>query len=186
MFKKAKPIWISADINSERYADFYADFKVGFSVSGEIQGKSLIFNIAAESDYAAYLNGKLVSFGAYKGYPQKKFYNSVDLADYVFSGENELIITVLHEGINTSRSICSGAGVIFEAVVKDFAADKTGAKKTEKPAYKSVNGTFGEKNASEEVLFFSDKNVLCRKNPDYKSGYKKIITEQLEIGRAHV
>lgn len=178
MFKKAKPIWISKDTKSERYADFYADFKVEFPYLGELKGKSLIFNVAAENDYAAYLNGKLVSFGAYKGYPQKKFYNSVDLTGFVSDNKNELVITVWHEGINTARSICSGAGVIFEAVIKDK-KESSGGQKSEKPAYNAVNGTFDEKNESEKVLFFSDENVLCRKNPQYKSGYKKLITEQL-------
>lgn len=170
MFEKAKWIWTGENYKSEIYSDFYADFIVEF-FSPDLLNKNLILNVAAENDYAAYLNGKLVSFNAFKGYPDLKFYNLVVLNDFLVSGKNELVITVWHEGVNTSRSINSGAGVIFEGVLTP--------KNIEKAAYKPVSGTFIQNAVGGEVLFFSDKNVLCRKNPHFKSGYKKIITEQL-------
>lgn len=174
MLKKAKWIWTSKNYKSDEFCDYYADFKVEFN-SPELLNKNLILYIAAENDYAAYLNGQLVSFNAFKGYPDLKFYNAALLNDCLVKGKNELIITVWHEGINTSRSINSGAGVIFKAILTNGEKGDN----CEKPAYKPVNGIFDKKEEDEEVLFFSDENVLSRKNPNFKSGYKKIVTEQL-------
>lgn len=170
MFEKAKWIWVGENYKSEIYCDFYADFKIEFT-SPDLLNKNLILNVAAENDYAAYLNGKLVSFNAFKGYPDLKFFNTAVLNDFLNEGKNELVFTVWHEGVNTSRSINSGAGVIFEGVLVE--------KNSEKPAYNSVNGTFAQESRKSETLFFSDKNVLSRQNPNFKSGNKKVITNQL-------
>lgn len=170
MFEKAKWIWVGENYKSEIYSDFYADFKIEFT-SPDLLNKNLILNVAAENDYAAYLNGKLVSFNAFKGYPDLKFFNSAVLNDFLNEGKNELVFTVWHEGVNTSRSINSGAGVIFEGVLVE--------KNSEKPAYNYVNGTFAQESRKIETLFFSDKNVLSRQNPNFKSGNKKVITNQL-------
>ena len=149
MFEKAKWIWVGENYKSEIYSDFYADFKIEFT-SPDLLNKNLILNVAAENDYAAYLNGKLVSFNAFKGYPDLKFFNSAVLNDFLNEGKNELVFIVWHEGVNTSRSINSGAGVIFEGVLVE--------KNSEKPAYNSVNGTFAQESRKSETLFFSDKN----------------------------
>ena len=66
--------------------------------------------IAAETDYAAYVNGKLAFFGSYKGYRDEKFYDELPLNDYLTEKENEIEIVVWYQGINCSSSISDGAG----------------------------------------------------------------------------
>ena len=139
MFEKSKWIWERANPSSDEYADFEAP----------ITENSATLFIAAETDYAAYVNGKLAFFGSYKGYRGVKYYDELPLDDYLTEEENKIEIVVWHQGINCSSSIDDGAGVIFEISSKG------------------------------KILAASDENTLSRADLRYKNGYKKTLTPQL-------
>lgn len=139
MLEKSKWIWLEKQAEK----DEYASFKCAFNRS------SAKLTIAAESDYAAYVNGKLAAFGAYKAYSSVKYADEITLDNYLKSGENLLEIIVWYEGVNTQCSIDDGAGVIFEL------------------------------SSNNEIIAVSDENTLSREYTRYKKGYKKVITGQL-------
>ncbi len=139
MFEKSKWIWE----RENPFPDEYADFKA------TITEKNATLFIAAETDYAAYVNGKLAFFGIYKGYRDVKYYDELPLNGFLTEKENEIEIVVWYQGINCSSSIDDGAGVIFEL--------SSGGK----------------------ILAASDENTLSRPDIRYKNGYKKQLTPQL-------
>jgi len=135
MLEDAEWIW-----NGRNYA---ATFKCEFTAD------SAILEIAAENDYAAYVNGKLAAFGSYKGYKNRKFVDSADLTEFMTEGKNTLEITVWYYGLNTSVNIDDGAGVIFRVQSHGKTVAASGA------------------------------HTHSRIENRYKNGYKKLITVQL-------
>ena len=139
MFEKSKWIWERENPSPDEYADFRAT----------VTEKNATLFIAAETDYAAYINGKLAFFGSYKGYRDEKYYDELPLNDFLTEKENEIEIVVWYQGINCSSSIDDGAGVIFEI------------------------SSIGK------ILAASDENTLSRSDIRYQNGYKKSLTPQL-------
>lgn len=103
--KNAKWIWAEG----KKFKAQYVLFKKTFNTNKN----NVKLLLAAETDYVAYINGKKVAFGQYPNYPNKKFYDEIDITHYCIIGENELKITVRYEGVNTSVHLDNGAGLIF-------------------------------------------------------------------------
>ena len=94
MFEKSQWIWENANPSPDEYADFSAHVDAD---------KATIF-IAAETDYAVYVNGNLAAFGSYKGYRTVKYYDEVSLDAFLRTGGNEVEIVVHYQGVNCSSS----------------------------------------------------------------------------------
>lgn len=139
MLENAEWIWSDKSYS----ADEYATFKCAFAA------KNAVLEIAAENDYAAYVNGRLAAFGSYKGYKNRKYVDVAELTEFLNDGENTLEITVWYYGLDTSVNIDDGAGVIFRV--------QSGGK----------------------TLAASGAHTLSRTENRYKNGYKKLITVQL-------
>lgn len=88
MFEKSQWIWE----NGDPFPDEYAEFRVAVS------GRKGILRIAAETDYAAYVNGKLAAFGSYKGFKTVRFYDEIVLDPFLTEKENEIDIVVWYQG----------------------------------------------------------------------------------------
>ena len=71
----AKWIWIRPGAEMNEYAVFEGDF--------DFAGKTGTFTVAAETDYILHINGRLVSFGQFAGYPFEKYYD--EYLNVVFS-----------------------------------------------------------------------------------------------------
>ena len=95
MFEKSKWIWERENPFPDEYADFRAI----------VTEKNATLFIAAETDYAAYINGKLAFFGSYKGYRDEKYYDELPLNDFLTEKENEIEIVVWYQGINCPSSL---------------------------------------------------------------------------------
>lgn len=108
---KAKWIWQNAEPRPEEYVYFLQDF--------EFNGQDTALKICAETEYAAYINGTLLGFGQYAGYPFEKYYDEYDITSLCKIGDNTLAITVRYEGRNTATHIDDGAGVIFSVCCGD-------------------------------------------------------------------
>ena len=140
-FKNAKWIW-----NSDK---FTPDEYVVFNKSFNFDGKSLILNICTETNYVAFLNGKMVAYGQFAGYKHIKYYDTIDLSNYAVKGENQLKITVWYEGLNSFTHIEDGAGLIYEIL------------------------------DGEKEICSSDENTFSAVDLDYIGGQKRLVTIQL-------
>ncbi len=125
--------------------DEYADFKAEF----EYNGGELVLEISADTDYSVYLNGNLAAFGQYPDYPDRKIYDTVDLAAKVVNGKNDLLIVAYHMGENFQTHIKREAGIRFE-LINDG-----------------------------KTLLVSDENVLSRIDPYFVSHVESKISPQL-------
>ncbi len=103
--EKARWIWTNSAPKSNEYAIFEDRFV--------FDGKIAAFSIAAETDYILYVNGQLVAFGQFAGYPFEKYCDELDITSYCVTGENTFSVTVRYEGVNSATHIDDGAGVIF-------------------------------------------------------------------------
>lgn len=102
----AKWIWIGAEPAPEEYGYFEKRF---FSPRSEGT-----IRIAAETDYVARLNGRLLGFGAFAGWRDEKYYDTYCVKDLDPEGENVLSVTVRYEGLDSAVRINDGAGLWFE------------------------------------------------------------------------
>ena len=106
-FKNAKWIWTGPKARPNEYGEFYSCF--------DFRGEEARLLIAADSNYAVYLNGELCTFGQYADYPYDKVYDNVDITPFCREGKNHLAILVWYYGIETTQVYYLGeAGVIFE------------------------------------------------------------------------
>ncbi len=130
----------------EQRKDSYVSFKDKFNFSGE---KNVELKICAETNYVAYLNGKLVGYGQFAGYPNYKYVDTLSLNNECVNGENTLLITVWYEGLNSFTHIDDDAGLIYNVV------------------------------ADGKVIALSDKNTLSGYDNGYVEGRKHILTYQV-------
>ena len=146
MFTKAKWIWLENE-NIDSYADFVQPFSYK---SGRVT-----LRLSCDSNYVAYINGKLAAFGQYADYPTHKIGDSVDVTEFVREGDNCLAIIVWYygdaPGYNFHTYAPGRAGLIFEV------------------------------DADGEILAVSDENTLSRLDPGYKQGRGVAITTQMGL-----
>ncbi len=103
--------------------------------------KELIANISADSKYWLYINGETVVFeGSVKRGPQKNsgYYDSIDIAPFLKTGENTICALVWYWDNETSYSYSSSGqgGFLFEAIGENISiiSDKSW-KVTRNPSY---------------------------------------------------
>jgi len=90
---KTNWIWISSlseKINDEAMLIY---FRKKLNLEKEVT--SCIIRISADTRYKLYVNGELVELGPMKGDNQAWFYDEVDIAPYLKTGENILAAEVL-------------------------------------------------------------------------------------------
>ncbi|MBE6611887.1 MAG: hypothetical protein E7632_05300 [Ruminococcaceae bacterium] len=129
MFKQAKWIWLPTE-TPDTHADFICDFDY---TEGNVS-----LSIAADSNYAVYLNGELAAFGQYADYPWFKVGDTVDITAFAKPGANRLAVIVWYCGVEGFSTYVKGkAGVIFEVVCGDtiLAASSEGTLSRLDPGY---------------------------------------------------
>jgi hypothetical protein len=90
--------------------DSHAEFRGAFRLEG---AKTVQLRIAVDSDYAFYLNGELVSFGAFADYPNHPVADEVSFA--ARAGDNEFRIATYYCGASCFSCYCPGIPrLIFE------------------------------------------------------------------------
>ena len=140
--QKAEWIWITNDNNKDQYVHFFKDFDVNCI-------EEIILKIAIDTNYTAYINGKLAAFGQYADFPHYKVYDSIDITKFIKKGKNRLAICGYYCGEDFMTCYKGNAGLIFEI---------------------TENGN---------ILSSSDSNTKCRLATDYISGKQIKITGQL-------
>ncbi len=140
----AKKIWFG----NVRAKDVYVDFKSTFDIQKKEKTK---IDVSADGAFTLYVNGVLAGFAACTDYPYYKTYYSFDLSKFVRTGENELLISVWHEGVDSQTYLNADAFLAFNMY------------------------------AGKKIVSTSDSSVLARRNVNYKNGYCKQITYQLGL-----
>lgn len=87
---KEKWVITSHDAKFNENAIYY--FRKSYNFNAPKQG---VIKITAEARYKLRINGKVVSFGPYKGNDHEKYYDTVNISEWLFSGENEIAVEVL-------------------------------------------------------------------------------------------
>ena len=62
-FQQAKWIWHKEKYEADEYAVFQSEF--------DFQGGNAVFRICVETNYVAYLNGKMIAYGRFAGYSRR-------------------------------------------------------------------------------------------------------------------
>ena len=125
--------WIWTDHNTE-IINTYAEFKQNFTYT---DGKAVL-DISAADEYAVWLNGSFVDCGQYDDYPHYKIYDSIDLASYCRSGENELLIGAYYQGTDTFQCVKSTPKLWFQITLADCVIESgTSTLARLNPAYES-------------------------------------------------
>ena len=103
---KASTIWIEGETKPDTYVEFIGNFSV------ENEGKISI-NIACDSCFAVYINGKLACFGEAADYPWYRMYHRVDVTAFCCE-TNEVKILVWYYGTDSQRYIKGEPSLWFE------------------------------------------------------------------------
>lgn len=149
-FSNCRWLWIKDnreddDVNTyAQYIDYFTAVK---------NGSKIMLHISADSEYVAWVNGRLAGFGQYADFPEYKIYDSLDITDLVNDNGDKNTLCILHyyQGLNSSVYQHGLPGVIFGITKED------------------------------EVLLTSGFNTLCRKSPEYASGNIPLTTPQLSF-----
>lgn len=151
---KAYWIWLdSFEQNS------YAGFRKSFTLKEK--PTSAIAHIAVESKYYLWVNGVLaVTDGGGRRGPTSydSFYEDVDLASYLVSGENEISILATYWGKNSNCSIDPGApGFLFEMMAGDTLVKSDSSWKASRlKEYRNEHLLRGEGPSLNIGIFYSD------------------------------
>lgn len=107
--KNAQWIWCNNNPKQDEYGEFADNFSYE---SGKV-----ILQISADSNYAAYINGKLAAWGQYADFPYDKIYDEVDITRFCCKGTNRIAIIVWYYGLETTSVYYPGnAGLIYTLI----------------------------------------------------------------------
>ena len=67
-------------------------FRKKFNVKNRAKA---IINVSADARYKLWVNGRLAAVGPCKGSEREKYYDTVDISDFLTDGENEILAQVL-------------------------------------------------------------------------------------------
>ena len=139
---KAKWIWSKGTEIKDSYVAFKDEFNY-------LSNNRVCLKICSETNYVAYVNGKLASYGQFPSYPDSKYFDEIDISALCVKGKNTLNVTVWYEGFDSFTHIDDGAGLIYSV------------------------------ESNSETLAYSSKETLSGIDGNYASGMKKLLTIQL-------
>lgn len=92
----------------------YIEFSQSFQSPSALKSAELV--IAADSEYAAWLNGEFLGCGQFPDVPPQRTCDLVKITGKVRKGRNELRIVLHYQGHNTSQYIKGEPGVVFAVI----------------------------------------------------------------------
>lgn len=138
-------IWSNPNPKEDEYSEFVDQFVYEYG--------NVVLQISADSNYAAYINGKLAAWGQYADFPYDKVYDEVDVTAFCQKGDNRIAIIVWYYGMKESFTYYPGSAGLLYALVCDG-----------------------------EVVCKSDVCTLARKSPTYQNHRQKYITVMIGYG----
>ena len=140
---QAKAIWLGDEPIPNQYVDFQKSFKIDF------QPCNAKLYISVDTEYEVYINGNFIKVNQYDDYPNKKFYNVIEVSEYLTVGENLVSILAYSQGKSSFNYIKCTPMLIFLIL------------------------------ADGKCICKSDESVKCRQSLCYRSGQMEDITHQL-------
>ncbi|MBQ3125621.1 MAG: family 78 glycoside hydrolase catalytic domain [Clostridia bacterium] len=140
-FRTAQPVWTHDDQRPNVYIECRET--VNFD------GRPVTLTLSVDTQYAAYLNGRLAAWGQYTDYPDAKVYETADLTSCLQRGENDLRIVAYCQNAPSSTYRPGKPWLIYTVTADD------------------------------ELLCASGERTLCRPHPCFFSGETEKITGQL-------
>jgi len=111
MVWKAK--WISLDWKQDAYPlHIPIAYKKEFSICKVSENAKL--NIAAYRNYALWLNGKIVSYGPSRSFPDSMYYDTIDISGYLKQGDNHIAVVVFPSYSASGYSVYSRTGLLVQ------------------------------------------------------------------------
>lgn len=108
LFRKAQSIWLADQYQPDEY------LQAADELTLDHLPETALLRIACDSEYTVYINGSLVAFGQYAGYPFHRFYDEVDVLPFLRIGANRIRVDSWHYGIHSSTHRAGTAFVRFE------------------------------------------------------------------------
>lgn len=143
--ENAKWIWSNPDPKEDEYSEFVDSF--------HFDSGNVTIQISADSNYAAYINGKLAVWGQYADFPYDKVYDEIDITKYCKQGKNHIAIIVWYYGISNIFTYYRGnAGLLYCVICNDI------------------------------VLCQSNELTLSRKSRSYINHKMHMLTPQIGLG----
>ncbi len=148
LFTTSSWIWSNQSPQRDEYSEFVDHF---IYKKGHV-----ILRISADTNYAAYINGRLAAWGQYADFPYDKVYDELDITEYCQRGENRIAIIVWYCGLDyTSTYYPGNAGLLYEV------------------------------SCACTVLCRSNETTLSRISNTYMNHREKLITLQLGLGYSY-
>ncbi len=116
--KNAKWIWLDCD-GMNQYVWFARDFEAEKGGEAELL-------IAADSNFAAYVNGELAGFGQFSDFPEEKTFSRISIGKYLRDGNNSIEILAYYCGENFLNHLKGKPGMIAEIVAGGQVVAATG------------------------------------------------------------
>ncbi|MEG0768140.1 MAG: hypothetical protein RR482_10515, partial [Clostridia bacterium] len=99
-------IWLA-----EGTVNQYVTFRQKFQLARIPEASTLYLSV--DTEYVAFLNGRLIGMNQYDDYPDDKSYDTLEIAAALQMGENELRIEAYYQGENSFQYITGPAGLRF-------------------------------------------------------------------------
>ncbi len=141
----AKWIW-HPDKQTQDGINQFVEFRREIDIDGSTKGSQVF--ISVDSHYELWINGVIVDWNQYPGWPEHRFYNSIEVGEYLKPGRNVIAVRAQYRGEDFIIYAKGKAGLIFEM---------------------DVNG---------KTVLASDRAWKCRKAATYKSGAISKMTRQ--------
>lgn len=109
--KETNAEWIWVDITG-REVNQYVEFRHEFILQDSCFNNARLL-ICVDSNYAAWINGTFINCGQYHDYPWHKFYDVLDIGEYLKPGENVLCILAYYQGISTMQYVKGFPGLMY-------------------------------------------------------------------------
>ncbi|KAJ6086118.1 hypothetical protein N7486_010399 [Penicillium sp. IBT 16267x] len=81
-------IWLPAHSEDESQPGRYFLFRKSFQWTRPYELREFPVHVSADSRYRLFVNGQRVSFGPCKSYPERWYYETIDILPYLTEGEN--------------------------------------------------------------------------------------------------
>ncbi len=172
MLKNASWIWNKKTEQVNAFADFLISFKAK-------KENSYIFHLSSCVNHMVTLNGEYVPSAQREGYENEPEYQSLDISNLVKDGDNELIITVYSQGIDSFIWRKRPAGLIYSLYENGILINVSSDKTPSRPNNNFIHGemekisgmlgfTFKADLTATPLSFSSDDTVIVDKTTNLK------------------
>lgn len=100
-------IWNRQAPSTNCYVDFITDIEL------DIPPDNVALAIAADTEYAVWINNTFVNCGQYHSFPQRRIYDLLPVTEFLCPGKNRISITVYYQGELSYQYAKGNAGLWF-------------------------------------------------------------------------